>query len=132
MERLPYWFQLACHDPECIRLLEWEALQWVEHNVIDEERRQERFTRTLERFGDLQGRGLLSNELDPGQLFLSMLALTAFPPAFPQLTRMATGLAVSDPKFQKQREQFLRQFTAAFQVKSAAPSFSHNQKGNSK
>jgi hypothetical protein len=43
-----------------------------------------------------------------------MMALTAYPLAFPQLARLATGLSVSDPKFQKQREQFLRQFAAAF------------------
>jgi hypothetical protein len=43
-----------------------------------------------------------------------MMALTAYPLAFPQLTRLATGLAASDPKFQKQREQFLRQFAVAF------------------
>src|SRR5205823_6700491 len=30
IERLPFWFQLACRDPQWIRLLEWEALQWGE------------------------------------------------------------------------------------------------------
>src|SRR5437899_12583245 len=29
-ESLPYWFDLACKDPEWIRLLEWEALQFAE------------------------------------------------------------------------------------------------------
>jgi hypothetical protein len=56
--------------------------------------------------------------LDPGQLLLSMMALTAYPLAFPQLARLVTGLSVSDPKFQEQRELFLRQFAAAFQVRS--------------
>jgi hypothetical protein len=42
--------------------------------------------------------------------------LTAYPLAFPQLARMATGLSVSDPEFQEQRDRFLRQFAAAFQT----------------
>jgi hypothetical protein len=52
---------------------------------------------------------MLSSEFDAGQLLLGMMALTAYPLAFPQLARLATGLSVSDPKFQRQRAQFLRQ-----------------------
>src|SRR5882762_7915742 len=40
MESLPYWFDLACKDPDWIRLLEWEALQFVEKRLIDEEKRR--------------------------------------------------------------------------------------------
>src|ERR1051325_10216174 len=39
VEYLPRWFQLACRDRDWIRLLEWEALQWGDKKVIDEERR---------------------------------------------------------------------------------------------
>lgn len=113
-ERLPAWFQLACRDPEWVRLIEWEALQWGEAEVIDEPRRQEGFAKALDRIRQMQARGLIDPQFDPGQTLLSMMALTAYPLAFPQLARMATGLAVSDPKFQKQREEFLRQFGAAF------------------
>jgi len=139
IERLPHWFQLACRDHDWIRLLEWEALQWGDKKVIDEERRQEAFTRAVERIRNLQPSGALSREFDPGQLLLSMMALTAYPLAFPQLARLATGLAVSDLKFQKQRDQFLRQFAAVFQAQSGgntppriALASSHPQKENSK
>jgi hypothetical protein len=55
-------------------------------------------------------------------LLLSMMALTAYPMAFPQMVRFATGLSVSDEAFQKQREIFLRQFASFFQrKKSEAP-----------
>lgn len=114
MERLPFWFQLACRDPHWIRLLEWEALQWGEDQVIDEERRKEAFDGAVERFRQLQAKGVLSAEFDPGQLLLSMMALTAYPIAFPQLARLATGLSVSDARFQKQRDLFLRRFADAF------------------
>src|SRR5882672_11398400 len=44
VERLPVWFELACRDQEWIHLLEWEALQWGEQKVIDEDRRVEAIT----------------------------------------------------------------------------------------
>src|ERR1051325_9599261 len=94
-ERLPAWFQLACRDREWIQLLEWEALHWGEEKVIDEECRQESIGRAVERVRQQQAKGLLDPELDAGQLLLSMMALTAYPAAFPQLARLATGLSVS-------------------------------------
>ena len=121
IERLPFWFQLACRDREWVQLLEWEALQWGEKKVIDEERRQESVGKAVERVRQQQARGLLDPDLDAGQLLLSMMALTAYPVAFPQLARLATGLSVSDEKFQKQREAFLRKFAVLLQGKKAGP-----------
>ncbi|HEX4264309.1 MAG TPA: TetR/AcrR family transcriptional regulator [Verrucomicrobiae bacterium] len=121
MERLPAWFQLACRDREWVQLLQWEALQWGEKKVIDEERRQENVARAVERVRQQQAKGLLDPDLDPGQLLLSMMALTAYPMAFPQLARLATGLSVSDEKFQKQREAFLRQFAVLLSGNKAGP-----------
>jgi AcrR family transcriptional regulator len=109
-ELLPAWFQLAFRDREWIQLLEWEALQWGDKKVIDEEQRLEVVARALERLRRQQSAGLLDPELDTGQLLLSMMALAAYPMAFPQLARFATGLSVSDEAFQKQREEFLRKF----------------------
>jgi TetR/AcrR family transcriptional regulator len=117
-ERMPYWFRLACRDPDWIRLLEWEALQWGERKVIDTARRQEAFNGALRRIRDLQSRGLLSPRFDSGQLLLSMMALTAYPLAFPQLVRLATGLSVSDPRFRQRREDFLRQFASTLKAPS--------------
>jgi AcrR family transcriptional regulator len=119
VERLPVWFQLACRDREWIQLLQWEALQWGEKKVIDEDRRQESVAKAVERVRQQQARGLLDPNLDPGQLLLSMMAITAYPVAFPQLARLATGLSVSDEKFQKQRENFLRQMALLLQGKKS-------------
>jgi len=118
-ERLPIWFQLACRDREWVQLLQWEALQWGEKKVIDEERRAENLAKAVERVRQQQAKGLIDPSLDPGQLLLSMVAITAYPVAFPQLARLATGLSVSDEKFQKQRDTFLRQFGALLQGKKA-------------
>jgi len=121
VERLPIWFQMACRDRDWVQLLEWEALQWGEKKVIDEERRQESIARAVERVRQQQAKGMLDPELDPGQLLISMMALTAYPLAFPQLARLATGLSVSDEKFQKQREIFLRQIALLLRGKKSGP-----------
>lgn len=117
-ELLPAWFQLAFRDREWVQLLEWEALQWGDKKVIDEEQRLEVVAGALERVHRQQAAGLLDSDLDAGQLLLSMMALTAYPMAFPQLARFATGLSVSDEAFQKQREEFLRKFARKLQGKS--------------
>lgn len=118
-ELLPHWFQLACQDRDWIRLLEWEALQWGDQQVIDEERRRENLGRAVERTRQQQIAGLFAAEYDPGQLLLALMSLTAYPLAFPQLARLVTGFSVSDPEFQTRRETFLRQFARAFgKVKS--------------
>jgi AcrR family transcriptional regulator len=119
VERLPFWFQMALRDREWVQLLEWEALQWGEKKVIDEERRQESVARAVERVRQQQAKGMLDPELDPGQLLLSMMALTAYPLAFPQLARLATGLSVSDEEFQKKRETFLRQIAQLLRGKKS-------------
>ena len=114
-ESLPYWFDLACKDKDWIRLLEWEALQFGEGRIIDEERRLEAARQALRRILRRQSRGHLSADLDSRNMLLAMLALTWFPVAFPQLTRLITGQAASDPRFIQGQKDFLRHFAAAFQ-----------------
>src|SRR5436190_9858316 len=84
-ESLPYWFELACKDINWIRLLEWEALQFGEERLIDEERRAEASAESVRRVAHRQVKGHLSAEFDPKRLLLAMVALTWFPIAFPQL-----------------------------------------------
>src|SRR6266581_1310982 len=40
-ESLPCWFDLAWNDADWVRLLEWEALQFSDKRLIDEEKRRE-------------------------------------------------------------------------------------------
>src|SRR5947207_2041343 len=47
-ESLPHWFDLACKDKDWIRLLEWEALQFGEGRLIDEESRLEAAEQAVE------------------------------------------------------------------------------------
>jgi multidrug efflux system membrane fusion protein len=117
-DSLPYWFDLACKDPDWIRLLEWEALQFGQEEVIDETKRREAATEALGRIQRRQKLGHLSDELASPQVLLAMVALTWFPLAFPQLTRLITGQAVASGRFQQAQRDFLRRFATAF--KSAA------------
>ena len=115
MASLPYWFDLACKDPDWIRLLEWEALQFAGKRLIDEEKRRDSAGRAVGRIRRRQSRGHLSSEFKASQVLLAMIALTWFPLAFPQLTRLITGDSVSDAKFRKGHREFLRKFASAFQ-----------------
>jgi TetR/AcrR family transcriptional regulator len=123
-ESLPYWFELACKDPDWIRLLEWEALQFVEKRLIDEEKRRESASRAVGRIRRRQSRGHLSGEFKAPHLLLAMIALTWFPLAFPQLARLITGESVSGARFRKNQQEFLRKFARAFQ-KSAGIQSNH-------
>ena len=117
-ESLPIWSELMAADPEWIRLLQWEALQWGGgRKVIDEQRRRESLERTVDKLKQQQARGILPRDLEAGQLLISMLALAAYPFAFPQLARLVTGMNVSSARFQKQRGEFLRRLGARLQTK---------------
>ena len=111
---LSFWFEAACKDTDWVRLLEWEALQGNTEKVIDEKNRRAATARGLERIRQRQTRGQISTEFDPRHVMLAMRSLTMFPAAFPQLTRLIMGRPISDPKFQKERAEFLRRFAAAF------------------
>ena len=113
-QSLPYWFDLACRDLDWIRLLEWEALQFPDKPLIDEARRRDSIAEAVGRVLRRQKLGHLTGEFEAKYLLLAMLGLTWFPVAFPQLTRLITGHAVTDPRFQSAQREFLRDFAAAF------------------
>jgi AcrR family transcriptional regulator len=113
-ETLPFWFEMTCKDADWVRLFQWEALQGNWQNVINEAERLESMARAVERIRRQQERGQISSELDPRHVMLTMRSLTMFPVAFPQLTRLITGKSVFDPKFQRERLEFLKKFAAAF------------------
>ncbi|HWY31002.1 MAG TPA: TetR family transcriptional regulator [Candidatus Acidoferrum sp.] len=118
-ESIPVWFSAACQDPDWVRMLEWEALQYPKRNIIRQKKRVEAAEYALKRIRQGQKCGRLSAELDPAQMLLTFRSLIFFPIAFPQLTRMITGREVSDPKFQRDRIEFLTKFARAFRPRPA-------------
>jgi TetR/AcrR family transcriptional regulator len=112
-EALTYWFDAACDDGDWIRLLEWEALGAGPKRLVHAEQRRAAARKAVARARSRQTRGLLKADLDARHLLLSMMALTAYPLAFPQVTRLVTGRSAFDPAFQRERRAFLRHFADA-------------------
>jgi AcrR family transcriptional regulator len=118
-ESLPYWFDLACKDKGWVRLLEWEALQFAEGRLIDEDRRRKSAGEAVKRILGRQSSGHLSDEFQASQILLAMLALTWFPVAFPQLTKFITGKVPSDEAFLREQRDFLKGFAKAFEANTS-------------
>jgi TetR/AcrR family transcriptional regulator len=102
-----HWYEAFSSDLEWVRLLEWEALGNGRGKLVGEQERREYLKRTLDSLRRAQMNGLVPKELDLVQLQISIIALTAFPLAFPQMTRLVSGLAPTDPRFRRKRLQFL-------------------------
>ena len=103
-----HWYEAFSSDLEWVRLLEWEALGTGRGELVGEKERRQYLQRTLDNLRRAQMNGLVPQDLDLTQLQISIIALTAFPLAFPQMTRLASGLAPTDPRFRRKRLQFLR------------------------
>jgi AcrR family transcriptional regulator len=113
-EMAPYWYDRMWRDVDWIRLLEWEALEVAEDDIIAKEQRQEVLQGALKKIREGQKNGFIAKEYDAAQILLSIMALTSFPMAFPQLTKLVTGFSVSSTGFHQRRLKFLRDFAAAF------------------
>jgi TetR/AcrR family transcriptional regulator len=109
-EGLTFWLAIACRDRDWVRFLEWEALSAGDSPVIRERERRRAVEQAIGRLQMQQTAGLVAPDLDPRQLLLSMSALTTFPVAFPQITRLITGRAPGDRAFQRNWGMFLRRF----------------------
>lgn len=109
-ETLTYWFTLACEDMDWVRLVEWEALAVGDGPLLSEAERRRAFGSGVDKLRRVQAKGLLPRDLDPRHLLLAMMGLTTFPLAFPQVTRLVTGLSPRDPAFRRRRIEFLRRF----------------------
>jgi TetR/AcrR family transcriptional regulator len=120
-ETLTHWFRLACEDVDWLRLIEWEALAVGDGPLLSEAERRRAFQGGVAKLRAVQAKGLLPRSLDPRHLLLSMLGLTTFPLAFPQITRLVTGQSPGDPAFRKRRSEFLRAFAAWLRPDRAAP-----------
>jgi TetR/AcrR family transcriptional regulator len=120
-EMAPYWYNLMWRDMDWIRLLEWEALEIAEDDIIAEEKRQELMKGALKKIREGQRNGFIAKEYEAAQVLLSIMALNSFPMAFPQLTKLVTGLSVSSAQFHRRRLKFLRDFATAFRPISKAP-----------
>jgi AcrR family transcriptional regulator len=94
--RLPRVFRDMAESPQYLRLLMWEALERGATPEAEEVRRAS-LQRTIAR---LRAERLQPvDDADLGLVVLAELALATFPQAFPQITRMLTGMTPDDPRF---------------------------------
>ena len=110
-ESLAFWFESACRDRDWVRLMEWEALGLTNGAECGDAERRAAFKQGVGQVRARQAGGLLRADVDPGHLLLAMVALTTFPAAFPQFTRLLTGLGPTDRAFVTRHTAFLRQLS---------------------
>ena len=95
-------------DMDFVRLMEWEAIDSGSKKCIAEGERRALFEKAIARLRLLQRRGSIPRGVDLTQLFISMLSLALFPLVMPQLIRLIHGMEPTDPRFMRQRANFLR------------------------
>ncbi len=107
-DALLHLYDSGTQDLDFVRMLEWEALDSssAAKTVAAEERRA-LFAKAMEKFGAAQRAGVIPTEVDVRHLFISFIACAVFPLAFPQMTRLMTGLEPTDPRFRRSRREFL-------------------------
>ena len=108
----------AAEHPDEIRLLMWEALADEGRDVAAQ---AERAAAWRDRVGETgaQRDVPLVIETDAAHLELTFVAIAIFPFAFPQLTRLITGRAISDHAFVEARGEFLSKLAALFETRAA-------------
>jgi TetR/AcrR family transcriptional regulator len=120
-EHLLHFHQACAENPDFVRLLEWEALTLGNRRLIAEDERSRQESEGLQQVRRAQIEGWLPADVDAGQWLLTMMGLIIFPFAFPQMTRLVTGLAPGDPEFLSRRAEFLPRFAKALAAAPATP-----------
>jgi AcrR family transcriptional regulator len=94
-------------DIDFVRLMEWEAIDRGGKKCVAEAERRALFEKAVARLRVMQRRGSIPRGFNPTQLFTSMLSLALFPLVMPQLIRLIHGMEPTDPRFMRQRVNFL-------------------------
>lgn len=90
-----------------VRLLAWEALEGGLNHPVDESQRRAIFKGWIAAVEAEQRAGNVPADLDAAQLVLSELCLVLGPLLVPQMTRLITGRAPTNPKQLEERAAFL-------------------------
>jgi TetR/AcrR family transcriptional regulator len=98
----------SCADFDWVRMMEWEALASNDRAVVGEEDRRALFESALDKLRKVRDQGGIGTDVDLHHLFISLLAVSFFPLAFPQIIRLITGVAPTDPEFKVKHREFLR------------------------
>ena len=95
-------------DLDFVRLMEREVIDSGGKRCIAEAERRALFEKAVARLRGLQRQGKIPRGVDLTELFISMLSLALFPLVMPQIIRLIDGMKPTDPRFMRQRANFLR------------------------
>ena len=101
-------FARVVADIKWVRLITWEAAQGVDKDLPREDDRCDTISQYVKTLRSAQRKGRVPLEFDARFLQLVIFAVTTYPLAFAQITRLTTGQLATDPKFQQEWGKFLR------------------------
>ncbi len=101
-------FRRRAKDLDYVRFLTWEAASRRGRAVPLHDARQRRIADYGAAIRVMQAEGKLPSGFDHKLLQLAVLALSTYPMAFAQITRLVTGRAPTDPVFQRKWLDFLK------------------------
>ncbi len=101
-------YQSGGADIDFVRLMEWEAIDPGKGPLIAEAERRALFEKTIALLRVVQVNGGLPRDVNLTQLLISMIALAVFPLAMPQMIHLISGMKPTDPRFRRERLEFLR------------------------
>lgn len=108
-EFFAYHFHASMAEGAWYNYLLREALTYGTGEIPHEDERVPVIQAQVDEIRWRQEAGLIASDLDPAMVRIMGFALSTYPRALPQITRMATGLAPDDPEFVRKWEHFLRQ-----------------------
>ena len=101
-------FKRRAGHAEYIRFLTWEAASGQGDDLPGYKTRHHRIASYAETLRLLQAAGRLPQDLDFKLVQLAIFSLSTYPMAFGQITRLVTGYAPTDLRFQRKWYAFLR------------------------
>lgn len=102
-------FRKRVENLDYVRLLTWEAAGIRNRALPGEADRKQRVRRFAKSIRMLQQEKKLPRQLDTRMLQLAVVSLASYPLSFSAITRLITGQAATDPRFQRDWNRFLRQ-----------------------
>ncbi|MGE3075924.1 MAG: TetR/AcrR family transcriptional regulator [Dehalococcoidia bacterium] len=90
-------------DRAWIRMLMWEALSYGDGNIVLEAERSAAWAPAISRLQEMITSGALPEGLDAAQFQLSLIALATYPVAFPNTSKMVTGMDPESNEFAEAR-----------------------------
>ncbi len=106
--RLVKGYETNCRNLDHVRMSEWEALAGGTRRLVAEDERRALLRIEAAQLRQARSRGELPADADDQMLLMVSIALRLAPLAFPQITRLVSGVAPDDPKFRRKWAKCLR------------------------